>query len=161
MCVDGGDDVEEAGDYDEARAPIGYGELNGICAKAHGATDDVEEAAAEIAEQAEDFEDVVGVGVELALHRKPDGKHADDGDGEQSAATPFAKQKVSRAGDEPAGDQGKEYKAVLSALLRNGFLVLSVCHSFLTISQWTGGRGSLRVSAQRELLSSDWQCQVP
>ena len=113
MCIDRGDDVEKAGDDDEARAPIGYGELDGVRAKTHGPAHEVEQATAEIAEKAKDLENVVRVGVKLTLHGEADGEHADDGDGEQSAAAPFAQQKMSRAGDKPTGDEWKKYEALL------------------------------------------------
>ena len=48
----------------------------------NGAANDIEESAAEVAGQAEHLEDVVGVGVELALHGEAEREHADDGDRE-------------------------------------------------------------------------------
>jgi len=138
VCVYGGDDVEEPGNDDEAGAPVGYRELDRVCSEAHCSADKIEQTAAEIAEKAEDLKDVVCVGVELSLHGKADGEHADDRDGEQRSATPFAEQEMSRSGDEPTCYERKEYKATLNALWRSGSLVLSFCHSFLTISQRAG-----------------------
>lgn len=108
MRVDRGNDVEEAGDDDEAGAPVGYGELDGVGPETHGAAYDVEQSAAEVAEEAEHLQDVVGVGVKTALHGEAEREHADDGDSQQRAAAPFAEKKVSGTGDEPAGDQRKK-----------------------------------------------------
>jgi hypothetical protein len=139
--VDGGDDVEETGDDDEAGAPVSNGELGGVRTETHDPTNHVEESAAEVAEEAKHFEDVVGVGVELALHGETDGEHADDGDSEQGAATPLAKQEMSRAGDQPTCDKWEEYKALLCGSGRDWF-VGGARHSFLTISQPAGRSGS-------------------
>jgi len=103
--VHGGDDVEEAGDDDEARALVGDSELDRVAAQAHGAAYDVEQSAAEIAKKAEHFENVVRVGVEAALHGQSEGKHADDGDRQKCPAPPFAKEKMPGAWNEPACDK--------------------------------------------------------
>ena len=100
------DDVEEPGNDNETGAPIGDGKLHRVGAEAHGASHDVEQSASEVAEKAENLQDVVPIGVEAALHGEAQCEHADDGDGEQRTAPPFAKKKMSCAGDEPSGDEG-------------------------------------------------------
>lgn len=103
MRVDGSNDVQQARNHDEASAPVGDGELYGFSAETHDAAYDVEQAASQIAKQAQYFEDVVGIRVETTLHGKAERKHADDGDGEERTAPPLAEKKMSGAGDEPSG----------------------------------------------------------
>ena len=70
------------------------------------------------------------------------------------AADPLAQEKMSRAGDEPAGDQGKKDESALSALGHNNVLVFSFCHSFLTISQQAG----VGVSEDGINYGLEWRC---
>ena len=132
MRVNGGDDVEQAGDDDEFGAVIGDRGLHGCSAKADGAADEVEQAAAEIAGHAEQIEYVLRAGVELTLHGQAEHEHGDDGDGEQCASNPLAEQEMAGAGDEPSGDEGKVNEPLLRLLARGG-LVWGGWHSFLTI----------------------------
>jgi hypothetical protein len=141
MRVDGGNNVEQASDNDEARPPVGDGELDRIGPKTHRATNDIEQPAAQIAHETEDFKNVVSAGVESTLHGKAQDEHADDGGSQQGAAAPFAQEKMSGAWDKPACDQGKKDEPALRAFGRTCALVFSFCHSFLTISQRAGVTG--------------------
>ena len=107
MSVDGGDDVQQACNNDKFSAIVGDGGLHRSSPPAGGAAEEVEEATAQITGDTEHVENVLRAGVELALHGEAERKHGDDGDGEQSAADPFAEEKVACAGDEPPGDEGK------------------------------------------------------
>ena len=138
MRIDGGDDVQQARDNDETGAVVAGGDGNLIGAQTGGAADQVEQAVAEIAGQAEHVKNVFCARVELALHGDADGEHAHDGCGKQSAAAPLAQQKMARAGHQPACDQREIHKPASLVL----FLVLGICHALLTIShEGSGIRG--------------------
>ena len=49
-------------------------------AKAHGAANDVEQSAAQVAGKAKHLKDVVRIGIEAALHGQTEREHAYDGD---------------------------------------------------------------------------------
>lgn len=106
MGVDGGDDVEQAGDHDEFGAIVGDGDLDGGVAEVQHAGEDVERACAEVAGEAEHVQRVAGIGgVDLALKRDADGEHGDDGDEEQRGTDGLLEQQVAEAGDEPSGEE--------------------------------------------------------
>lgn len=118
VSVDGGDDVEQAGDNDEAGAVIGGGDLHLIRTEAEHSAGDKEKAVTEVAGKAEGIEDVMRAGVELALHGDAEGKHANDGDGNQRSPPPFAQEEVTGAGDQPSCNERPVSKsATLSSLL--------------------------------------------
>ena len=116
MGVNGSDDIEQAGDHDKSGAVVGGCDLDGVRAEAELAADEVKKTASEVAGKAEHFEDVLGAGVELALHGEAEEEHASDSGEKQAAANPLALNEVSRSGNEPAGQEG----AVLEAR-RMGF----------------------------------------
>jgi hypothetical protein len=111
VCVDGGNEVEEAGDGEELGAVVGEGVDDGGRAPAEEVGEGVEGAGAELAGEAKDVEDVAGVGrVDFAVETEADEIHAEDGDEEQEAADVLAEEHVARAGDKPAErDDGGEW----------------------------------------------------
>src|SRR5580658_7047103 len=128
--IHGGDHVEQAGHHDEARAPVRGGHLHGIRAQAQSSADEVEQSVAEVACQAEEFQYLVGIGVDLALHSDAQGEHAQDRYGKQRAASPFAQQEMAGSGNQPAGNQSQIDEALLRWLSRAGILVLLSGHPF-------------------------------
>jgi len=90
MRIDSGDDIQQASDDDEDFAVVGDGGLLWLAAPARSAADEVEHAAAQVAGHAEQAENVLRAGVDLALHGKAHDEHGDDGDSDQRAANPLA-----------------------------------------------------------------------
>ncbi len=108
VCVDGGDEVEEAVDGEELGAVVGECVDDGGCAPAEDVGEGIECAGAELAGEAEDVEDVAGVGrVDFAVETEADEVHAEDGDEEEEAADVLAEEDVTRTGNEPAEEEGE------------------------------------------------------
>ncbi len=79
MGVDGGDEVEQAADYEELGAVVAKSDGDRACSQAEDAGDEVERAEAELADEAEDVEYVAGVGcVDFALQAEADEVHPKD-----------------------------------------------------------------------------------
>lgn len=105
MGIYGRNDIEQSSDDNEAGAVVGCGDLNGISAQTHLTANQIEETAAKIAGEAEHIQDGLSTGVELALHRDAEDKHAADCEQEQCAANPFALYEMARPWQEPASQK--------------------------------------------------------
>ena len=104
--VDGGNEVEQTGNDHELGAVVGGDQLDGALAEREDAGDDVEEASAKVAGEAQHFEGVAGVGhVDLGLHGEAQGKHDGDRDKQEEGADPVTGEKVTGAGHQPAEEE--------------------------------------------------------
>src|ERR1700691_4854026 len=67
--VDGGDEVQQAGDHDKLGAVVSRDQLYGALAERKNARDEVEDSGADVAGKTEDVERITGIGhVYLGLH---------------------------------------------------------------------------------------------
>src|SRR5277367_3571471 len=128
MRVDRCNDVKQSGDYDEAGAVVGRGDLDGICAEAKLAADEIEESAAEITGKAQHIQNILGAGEKLALHGDAEDEHAAYGEKQQGSANPFALHEMPCSGEKPACQERSVLESCGGRGLRGGcrhfFLIL-------------------------------------
>src|SRR6266542_1968442 len=101
--VDGGDHVEQPGANEELGAVVGGGAEDGSRTPLDGARQKVEQSVADVADEAQHFEQLARVGgVDLSRHAESAEEHDGDAEKDQRAANPAPLNEVPEAGDEPA-----------------------------------------------------------